>query len=381
MPGAVDFAHRTFQDCLGAREIVEWQHFPALVEKAHEDQWENVVRMAVAHAQPLQRGELLTALVERGDRDTEHRVRLHLLAAACLEYAPRLGPEIRAEAVRRADRHLPPRLRDEAVTLGRIGSVALELLPGPEELTDAEAREVVFTATRVGTEAALPEPRAFRGHSSTAVRHLLTVNRNRFDTDRSLGEIVSHLPRADADLAFPATTREELARPGTLTDLARMDPRGDLTAEEILAALSDRPLTGLALGIARRSATSASCANGQDSAYSCWTSARTSPICPPSREHPCGRCISPAQQNSGDRTDCRHSARWKPSTWHPRAARPVPDLTGPGAWPGPRDLAVHQLAHRPFRQEEWRAIAGMPHLSSQIVQEPELAHLVAAEVE
>ncbi|TDC75829.1 NACHT domain-containing protein [Streptomyces hainanensis] len=239
--GAMDFVHRTFQDYLGAREMVEWQHFPSLVEKAHLDQWEDVVRMAVAHAQPVQRGEILRALVERGDDDPEHRVRLHLLAMACLEHATQLSPDIRAEVVARAGNYLPPRNRGESVALSHIGSVAAELLPGPESLSDDEAEAVVFAARRIGSEAALSTLRAFRHHHSPAVRYQLALSWPRFDTEKYFREIITHLPTGEEQL-FYVTSRVALRLLGTLRGVRTADLRGDYTGAEVIAALAPQPL-------------------------------------------------------------------------------------------------------------------------------------------
>ncbi|MGV9628553.1 NACHT domain-containing protein, partial [Streptomyces sp. NPDC003487] len=98
----IDFVHRTFQDYLGAKASVEAHDLPLLVNNAHDDQWEDVVRMAVAHARPTERAELLSLLIERGDDETEHRARLHLLAAASLPYATEVAPDTRQEVTTRA---------------------------------------------------------------------------------------------------------------------------------------------------------------------------------------------------------------------------------------------------------------------------------------
>ncbi|MEO3753364.1 NACHT domain-containing protein [Streptomyces sp. B6B3] len=245
-PGAVDFVHRTFQDYLGAREIVEWQHFPMLVERAHEDQWEDVVRMAVAHAQPIQRGDLLTQLVERGDREERYRIRLHLLAMACLEHATQLATTVRQTILKRAAQFIPPMTNAEAWSLAQLGSIAVELLPGPETLTDDEAEAVVYAASRIASDAALTRLRAFRDHPFPKVQDRLATAWNRFDIRRYFDDVVAHLPRT-ARLPLPATSPEELACLATLDDLPAVDMRGDFTEEDILAALRGRGVSVLRL--------------------------------------------------------------------------------------------------------------------------------------
>ncbi|CAM5581683.1 hypothetical protein SGLAM104S_10063 [Streptomyces glaucescens] len=71
-PGAVGFVHRTFQDYLGAKAAVEARDFGVLVGHAHEDQWDDVVQMAVGHARLDERASLLTSLLRRADAEPEH---------------------------------------------------------------------------------------------------------------------------------------------------------------------------------------------------------------------------------------------------------------------------------------------------------------------
>ena len=53
--------------------------------------------MAVAHARPRERAEILRKLLTRGDTVKSRRDRLHLLAMACLEHATELDPRMRAD--------------------------------------------------------------------------------------------------------------------------------------------------------------------------------------------------------------------------------------------------------------------------------------------
>lgn len=113
----IDFIHRTFQDYLGAKAAIEAHDFPLLVNNAHDDQWEDVIRMAVAHARPAESADLLRRLVKRGDTESEHRSRLHLLAAASLQYATEIDPDARRLVEQRARHLMPPRSQEEAEEL------------------------------------------------------------------------------------------------------------------------------------------------------------------------------------------------------------------------------------------------------------------------
>ncbi|MER6354842.1 hypothetical protein ABT186_24250 [Streptomyces sp. NPDC001634] len=65
--GTIEFVHRTFEDYLGAKAAVEDGDFGLLVRGAVDEQWADVIRMAVAHARPRERAGLLSDLSESAD--------------------------------------------------------------------------------------------------------------------------------------------------------------------------------------------------------------------------------------------------------------------------------------------------------------------------
>ncbi|MEK8173170.1 hypothetical protein NKH77_42060 [Streptomyces sp. M19] len=157
-PGAVNFIHRTFQDFLGAKAVLEERDIGMLVNNAHLEEWEDVVQMAVAQARHQERADLLTRLRERGDRekDAAVRARLRLLAFASLEQATRLEPSVREAIEDRAARMLPPRSLREARSLAQSGPLLLGLLPGTEELAGDEELATVHAICQIGGDAAIP---------------------------------------------------------------------------------------------------------------------------------------------------------------------------------------------------------------------------------
>ncbi|NGN64208.1 NACHT domain-containing protein [Streptomyces sp. A7024] len=154
-PGVVDFVHRTFKDYLGAAAAVEARDFGVLVRHAHDDKWDDVVRMAVGHARPDERVRVLRGLLRRADKVKRHRQRLVLLAAACLEYALEVDPAVRDEVERRTRELLPPYNPEEAEELAKIGPLVLELLPDPAQLDEWAASACVRCAASIGGDAAL----------------------------------------------------------------------------------------------------------------------------------------------------------------------------------------------------------------------------------
>ncbi|MFJ9567232.1 NACHT domain-containing protein [Streptomyces fuscichromogenes] len=230
--GVVDFVHRTFQDYLGARYAVAEGHLEVLAGHADDTQWEDVIRMAVAHARPRERARLLRQLLARNEP------RLTLLALACLEHATALEHEVRLEVDSQAAELIPPLSTEEAKTLAEAGPLVLELLPGPSALTDQEARSVTVTASLLGAEepeGALTVLRRFRNHHSLAVRRQLVGTWQRFDTAEYAAEVLDHLERTD--LFLTCESAEECAALATMRPWPALSFHGPHRPAEILAAV------------------------------------------------------------------------------------------------------------------------------------------------
>ncbi|MDQ1037911.1 hypothetical protein QFZ75_004327 [Streptomyces sp. V3I8] len=233
-PGTVEFVHRTFQDYLGAKAAVEDGDFGLLVRNAADQQWSDVIRMAVAHARPRERADLLVQLLAAADRaGPAGGTRIRLLALACLEHATELDPRVRAAVEEQAATLIPPRTAEEARELASVGPLALELLPGPGGLSEAEARAVVVTASLIGTDAAVPVLARFRTHPSLSVRSQLTWAWHRFDAERYAADVIAHLPQDD--LYFTAHSAEHLRALRALGGRRNLHLIGDIEPAELTA--------------------------------------------------------------------------------------------------------------------------------------------------
>ncbi|MFJ8583061.1 NACHT domain-containing protein [Streptomyces sp. NPDC093595] len=208
VPGSVDFVHRTFQDYLGAKAAVDARDFGVLVRHAHEDEWDDVVRMAVGHARVEERTRLLRQLLRRADRAPRLRHRLVLLAAACLEHAPELDPDVRREVEGRARELVPPRSTEDAEELAKVGELVLELLPGPEGLEEGAAAAVVRTAARFEGDAALAVVSRFRSDNRFRVAFEVSEAWNSFDTESYARDVLAAGPWDTSYLHV--TTAEQL---------------------------------------------------------------------------------------------------------------------------------------------------------------------------
>ncbi|MGW5866388.1 NACHT domain-containing protein [Streptomyces sp. NPDC055239] len=250
-PDTVEFIHRTFQDFLGARAAVDEGDFGMLAGHAADDQWEDIIRMAVAHARPRERTEIFRELLAYGDRHAQRRdrKRVQLLAAACLEHAAELAPAIREEVEWRTAELIPPRSPSDARALARVGPVVLDLMPGPDaRLSDEDARNIAITATHIESEAAIAFLSRFAEHPSLDVRSQLMWGWDRYDCRTYAERVIALLD--DGRTHFTLRTDEqvsELERLGVRPRLLDIrDAVSPAAASRLIAACAP---TFLSLGI------------------------------------------------------------------------------------------------------------------------------------
>ncbi|MDF4254179.1 NACHT domain-containing protein [Streptomyces sp. WMMB303] len=239
---SVEFVHRTVQDYLAAKESVEQGAFDMLLDHAHETEWEEVIRMAVAHSRPAECARLLGGLLAPGRKGMQ-RNRRRLLAAACLEHVTELDPETHARIRRETRNMVRPTTLEGARSLGWVGPIVLEMLPDPGTVPDREAHRLAVTTTRINDDAAIHYLAQLRNRASLELRAELARGWRNFDTDRYAEEIIAHLD--PEGLYFPVSDRFELAALRKLGGRARVQIVGPFTPDELLEGLAHEQLTHL----------------------------------------------------------------------------------------------------------------------------------------
>ncbi|MGY1437246.1 NACHT domain-containing protein [Streptomyces reniochalinae] len=239
---SVEFVHRTVQDYLAAKEAVEQGAFDLLLDHAHETEWEEVIRMAVAHARPAECARLLGGLLAPGRKGMQ-RNRRRLLAAACLEHVTELDPDTHARIRRETRNMVRPTTVEAARSLGWVGPIVLEMLPDPTHVTDREAHRLAVTVTRINDDAAVHYLAQLRNRASLQLRAELARGWHNFDTDRYADEIIGHLD--PEGLYYPVSDRYELAALRKLGGRARVQIVGPFTPDELLEGLVREQLTHL----------------------------------------------------------------------------------------------------------------------------------------
>lgn len=221
--GRVDFVHRTFQEYLTARETAEQGDVGFLVDRAHLDSWRETIIMAAGHANRPVRNKLLADIIRRAEQEIARSRKLRLLAAACLETVGPLDQPVRDTIERCLGDLLPPRRRDEAVSLAAAGPVLLHHVPSTiGELSEKAACATVRTVARVGGSEALSLLSHYADDSRLAV--LLEVQRaaRYFDPQEYASEIFTRLLRIE-DYSTNVNSEDELDAWRQIEELPPLD--------------------------------------------------------------------------------------------------------------------------------------------------------------
>ncbi|WP_308402540.1 NACHT domain-containing protein [Streptomyces sp. TBY4] len=236
----LEFVHRTFQDFLGARAALDEGGLGELTRHADDDQWEDVIRMAVAQGRPNDRAAIIGDLLVR---DSDRSV---LLALAALEYATELDPEVRKHVRTAARRLMPPRDETAARTLGRIGPLVLDLLPRAAVATRREGRLAVIAAAETGSEAAVGYLAGYCGHSDEQIRRALNEAWDRFDTEQYATEVLARMVPPPDYLAI--TSDASLAALKSFTGPPGLYVPHLVSRDALARFLARQPVAGLDLG-------------------------------------------------------------------------------------------------------------------------------------
>jgi hypothetical protein len=190
--GQVDFIHRTFQEFLAAWGIVDKGYTQILIDRANEPDSHELIALAVGRAGRRVTDDILRKLIRRGDRGSKIRYPLHLVAAACLETAVEISPEVREQVLDRFRKLVPPMTPDAARALSRAGELSVPHL-GPWDGQDEEtARACVDSLMRLRGDAALDVLAAYATHGSEGLQVALMWGMEAFDEEEFLRRVLAH---------------------------------------------------------------------------------------------------------------------------------------------------------------------------------------------
>ncbi|MET9921291.1 NACHT domain-containing protein [Streptomyces sp. NPDC006435] len=243
--GVYQFAHRTFQDFLAAKEFVEGDHLHELLGRTGDRNWYDVILLAAGHCDRRDHPVLVNGLLDfaPGPADTVTRDEIVVLAALCAQHATWLDETTR-DRVRTAVAGLfPPRSAESVHLLARLGPAALTHLPDPEEVGDGEeSRPFVDLINEIGRAEGLPHARRW-ALAHPEHDYAFTRRWDRYPVRAYARQVLALFDLKHDDLRID--TREKLAALRDLPSVRSLELAGDFTAAELHSALHDTPWTGL----------------------------------------------------------------------------------------------------------------------------------------
>ncbi|MFJ7492846.1 NACHT domain-containing protein [Streptomyces sp. NPDC097727] len=244
--GVYQFAHRTFQDFLAAKEFVEGDQLNELLGRADAQQWHDVILLAAGHCGRREHPVLVNGLldVEPGEANTVTRDEIVVLAALCAQHATWLDETTR-ERVRTAVAALfPPETDQDVRLLARLGPAALSHLPDPVTagLNSEQARPIVDLINEIGGAEAVPHARRW-GLAHPDLVYPFRENWARYPVEKYARQVL-----ATFDLEYhilKIDSREKLAALRHLPSATGLRIIGSFTSVELHAALRDGHWTEL----------------------------------------------------------------------------------------------------------------------------------------
>ncbi|MFI9558137.1 NACHT domain-containing protein [Nonomuraea endophytica] len=227
VPGRIDFAHKTVQEYLAAGQLVEDDDVEAAVERAHLDQWREVVVMTAGHATGRLRRDLLRGLLDRADDSGRHTRRLRLLVASCLETIREIPLELRERVESCLAEVIPPRTEDEARILAAAGEEILRRVPDDlSAFTPLQAGLTVRMTGLINGEDAVRKLTTFATDPRWDVQSTVVGMWRFFDTDRYAVEVLA-----------PSVSHVLVTDPRELPSLRHLKRMTDLSVESRLGSL------------------------------------------------------------------------------------------------------------------------------------------------
>ncbi|ATW49825.1 ATP-binding protein [Streptomyces peucetius subsp. caesius ATCC 27952] len=239
--GVYQFAHRTFQDFLAAKEFVEGDHLNELLRHAPDQQWHDVLLLAAGHCSRRELPQLVNGLLTAGSsvRVREgRRTALYVLAALCAQHAAWLDGATHHQVRVAVRSMLPPRDATDLHLLARLGPYVLPLLPDTRELAVSDIDRTVDLVSRIGGPAAIPYAQKLAAAADDDNRLAFRLARSwvNYPVAEYAQEVLLRLDLGQAPLFV--TNGEQLARLPLLPHARHIDITGDFSTGDLTAGLA-----------------------------------------------------------------------------------------------------------------------------------------------
>ncbi len=156
--GTIEFIHKTFQEYLAAKRLVETDCIDQLIMRISDASYREVLILAVGLARPCEAERLVSQVVKAAEdvpgSHTERIPRAILAIHVAANYNG-LGGELAVRFNRIVPQIAPPRNAEQAAALASVGEDALQFLRPNSSLTEEETIATIRTCGLIGGPAAM----------------------------------------------------------------------------------------------------------------------------------------------------------------------------------------------------------------------------------
>ncbi len=190
--GVLDFIHRTFLEYLAAVAAIDARDIGALVKRATDEQWHEVICLAAGIADAKGRQLLISKLIDNGDQGNLDKTAAYLLAAACLDTVVQIEPSLRNRVEERLASLIPPKTTWAATALSRAGDLAIPFLALKDSYSQEDAVLCIYALAETRNEAALETLATYSKDSRHAVLAQLTQAWRAFEQSEYAHKVLAH---------------------------------------------------------------------------------------------------------------------------------------------------------------------------------------------
>ena len=151
--GKIDFPHRTFQEFLAAKQIIDDRDFGLLAGKANDLQnWSETIILTAGLAPKSDAEELIKQLLVQFDKN--NNIGILLVAVGCLEAVVSTPSTSEYEIKKRLSKVLPPKSMSQAESLALAGDMVVPFLSLQNTRTIPQASVCIRALAIIGTDSA-----------------------------------------------------------------------------------------------------------------------------------------------------------------------------------------------------------------------------------
>ena len=169
----IDFPHRTFLEYFAAKEIVEKKDYGLMISNTLNDQWREVIQLVCGIARKEEGNDIVLKIIKLGDKETDKKESLHLLAVVCMGMLREVRDDVKLEVQRRLIKLTPPKNIEAAKELASAESMVVPYLKYDKKRKAQELAMNVRTLAIIGENKALSELSKYCQDSREGVKHAI----------------------------------------------------------------------------------------------------------------------------------------------------------------------------------------------------------------